>query len=70
MKLFQPGDKVHYIPANGVGEVKNGIFKNVSLFAPGASQVVYESECKGDWENYDKYYGNLTTTATLREGWG
>lgn len=69
MKQFQPGDKVHYVGGSVNDMPQNGIFKNESLFAPGACQVVYESECKGDWENWDKYYGNLTSISTLREGW-
>lgn len=61
------GDRVHYIPFEGVdsSKIENGIIK--SILDTEYCFVVYN--CGGEWKNYMNYTAARTKTSQLRKGW-
>lgn len=68
---FEVGQKVHFRIFKGCRREKceNGIIKAFPPKEPHLIEVVYEANCKGDWENCLNYSGQMTQVVMLESGW-
>lgn len=62
---MKKGDKVTYTSKGANPKIQKGIVKDVVNAT--LTRVVYN--CGGDWENYENYISQLTTTKDLKSGW-
>jgi hypothetical protein len=72
--FLKVGDKVSYISSSyfegsGDKDIEIGIVKEISEVSESKNFVWVVFNCNGDWENYQKYTGQLTHTKHLQMGW-